>query len=77
MRRRYPKQTVPIVRLLEARGFVLDARAIPRSVLTFRRQRYGATVELRFHMMRVNTAGIWREYPETRVGDALMVIRQL
>ena len=77
MRQRYNSWSVPIIKLLQARGFVRDIHAIPRSIFVFRRSRDGATVELRFHLMRVNAAGIWREYPALSIGDASMVIRQL
>jgi hypothetical protein len=63
--------------MLKARRFVRDIHAIPRSIFVFRRQRDGATVELRFHLMRTQSNGLWLEYPNPTVGEASAIIKQL
>ena len=63
---------------LEGRGFVRDRRAIPRSILSFKRA--SVTVELHAcHFLRVLCRdGIReREYPNCGVAEALEIIRAL
>jgi len=64
---------------LEARGFVRDFKAIPRSIRSFRRG--DLTVELRAcHLMRVLDSGgpvRSREYPNITVAEAVTILREL
>lgn len=69
------KWSLPLANLLKARDFKRDMHAIPRSVFIFRRERDRAIVELRFHLVRIRQAGVWREYPSAEV--AAEAIRDL
>lgn len=78
MRRYRDEWAARICNELEARGFVRDFKAIPRNILSFKRD--SVAVELRAcHFVRVlRPDGIReREYPKCEVNDALKIIQAL